>query len=119
VADKTLPCPECDGRLLRKKAKGDKPFYGCENWPRCRGSHGAHPDGSPLGIPADAETKRMRHAAHEVFDSLWKEGPLTRKGAYVWMRQALGMTVDEAHIGNFDIATCKRLIKAVWEVKGE
>lgn len=118
MPDNTLPCPECGDLLLLKKSRAGNYFYGCRRWPECRGSHGAHPDGTPLGVPADAETKQMRVAAHEVFDSLWKEGTLTRKGAYTWMQRTLGMTVDEAHIGNFDIATCKRLINAVWEVKG-
>jgi len=115
----TLPCPDCGGVLLLKKSKAGKHFYGCRNWPECQGSHGAHPDGKPLGVPANALTKQMRIAAHEVFDRLWKDGPMTRKGAYTWMQQTLGMTEAEAHIGNFDIATCKRLIEAVWERKHE
>jgi len=80
----------------------------------CRGAHGAHPDGTPLGKPADQATKRMRMAAHAEFDKLWKRGDFTRKQAYAWMQETLGLTKEEAHIANFDIPTCKRLIEAVW-----
>ena len=93
----------------------DKVYYAC-TVEGCPGAHGAHPDGTPLGVPADQATKRMRIAAHAVFDKLWQGacGLMARSEAYAWMRKELGMTRDEAHIANFDSATCAKLIKAVW-----
>ena len=91
----------------------DKVYYAC-TVEGCRGAHGAHPDGTPLGKPADQATKRMRMAAHAEFDKLWKGGGMSRSEAYAWMQKTLGMTSDEAHIANFGIPTCKRLIEAVW-----
>lgn len=107
-------------------------FYGCENWPRCNSTHGAHPNGKPLGVPADAETKQARIVAHAAFDRLWNEIapsyliPITlarsarkrneyrikkrgRTRAYRWLAEQLGIKADECHIGAMDVATCARV----------
>lgn len=112
----TLPCPEdgCDGMLILKESRYG-PFYGCNQWrrTRCPGAHGAHPDGSPLGTPADKETKRWRMQAHEVFDALWEQGTITRSEAYAWLAREFG---HEAHIADMDIEQCQRVIELVDEV---
>lgn len=103
-----LRCGDCSALLqLRETPKGT--FYGCTRYPACRGCVGAHPDGSPVGTPADAATRRARHLTHELFDKLWRGGYMSRKGAYAWMQEVLNMSIDEAHIGQFDIPTCRRL----------
>jgi hypothetical protein len=66
-----------------------------------------------LGIPATKEVKEARIRAHDCFDTMWKTGNMSRHEAYRWMRTALVMTKEEAHIGNFDIKNCERLILAV------
>ena len=83
-------------------------------------AHSAHKDGTPMGKPADRPTRKIRRAAHAAFDALWRDESQfkqfdSRSEAYVWMRKALGMTPDEAHIGNFDKADCKRLQIAIWD----
>lgn len=91
-------------------------FWGCSRWPDCDCVHGAHPDGKPLGIPADDATKQARIKAHAAFDRLWKPelgGQLRRKEAYRVMRELMGMTNDEAHIGRFDTPQCETLIEKV------
>ncbi|NBV42718.1 type I DNA topoisomerase, partial [bacterium] len=30
-----IPCPECGGKILEKKSKRGKMFFGCENYPKC------------------------------------------------------------------------------------
>ncbi len=30
-----VPCPECEGALIKRKTKRGKTFYGCENYPAC------------------------------------------------------------------------------------
>ena len=30
-----MPCPKCDGKILEKKTKKGKVFYGCSNYPKC------------------------------------------------------------------------------------
>lgn len=87
-------------------------FYGCEAG-GCRGSHGAHPDGSPVGVPADARTKKARMDAHDAFDRIWKHDRMTRSAAYAWMADALGVSPDEAHIGKLDHDSCRCLKGAV------
>lgn len=111
----SLTCPECGAPMELRPSKfgNDRVYYAC-TVEGCRGAHGAHPDGRPLGKPADQATKKMRIAAHEEFDKLWKQGGMSRSEAYAWMRKVLGLTKDEAHIANFDSPTCGRLIRAVW-----
>jgi hypothetical protein len=77
----------------------------------CRGSHGAHPDGSPHGIPADARTRKSRSEAHEVFDRVWRIGGLSRTEAYTWMRQKTGIY----HISEASTEQCRTLIRTVYE----
>lgn len=113
-----LKCPECGGDLRLRRSKHGV-FYGCINWTTgCKGSHGAHPDGRPLGSPADAATKKARIQAHRVFDRLWQEHGgtpprMTRAQAYVWMRRVMKMSDSDAHIGRFTAEQCNRLIELV------
>lgn len=119
-----LNCPECGGAMvLRKSSKYPKPFYGCIHYPLCRATHGAHPDGRPLGKPADAETKRWRIAAHAALDPLWgrdEEGvhcqiqKRQRRVIYAWLAEQLGIrnVGEECHIAMFDSAQCQRVIEA-------
>jgi ssDNA-binding Zn-finger/Zn-ribbon topoisomerase 1 len=88
-------------------------FYGCVNYPACRGTHGAHPDGRPLGIPATREVKLARIEAHAAFDRLWKEGGIRRRKAYQWLRSAMELPADKCHIGLFDLAQCQRVVQLV------
>ena len=30
-----MPCPKCDGKIIEKKTKRGKIFYGCSNYPKC------------------------------------------------------------------------------------
>lgn len=133
-----IRCPECSG-LMRLRNSRFGPFYGCENFPDCRATHGAHPDGRPLGTPANSETKRARIAAHAAFDGLWAGAadmyPLreprgsserekaerrirrvARHRAYVWLSERLGIPFDDCHIGAFDLGMCRRAIEACFKV---
>lgn len=111
-----LKCGEC-GALMKLRSPSKKyptrPFYGCSRFPECRGTHGAHADGRPLGIPANKETKLARIRVHKVFDLIWKNRYLTRPQAYAWMRRRLGFTSTEAHIGQFTAEECEELRLAV------
>ncbi len=114
-----LKCPEC-GAMLRLKTSRNGVFYGCETWGTtgCKGSHGAHSDGSPLGVPADQATKRARIQAHRAFDQLWKPDggrkPLmTRAEAYEWMRLAMKIARLQAHISMFTQDQCTKLVRLV------
>jgi len=106
-----LTCPEC-GAPMKLKCSRYGLFYGCSSWQDtgCEGSHGAHPDGAPRGVPANRATKDARIEAHRLFDRIWGTGLQKRTAAYRWMREAMGMTPDEAHIGRFSIEDCERLL---------
>lgn len=116
VTEHDLVCPEC-GAPMRLKPSRFGLFYGCSKWAetRCPGGHGAHRDGTPLGVPADRKTKEARQAAHHVFDQLWKSSRMSRSAAYRWMQGAMGMTSDEAHIGRFSREECRSLVRAFRE----
>lgn len=110
-----LPCPECGAPLVLKDSKFGK-FYGCSRWrfTGCKGSHSAHRDtGKPMGVPAKQEVKRARHEAHRVFDEIWTTGRMSRKRAYQWMQKVLQLTKRDAHIANFSMEQCARLIEEV------
>lgn len=121
----TLICPKCTAPMVLRETKrfthrngSPRKFYGCTNWPECNCTHGAHPDGSPLGTPADDETKLARIAAHDAFDRLWKPelgGRCSRNKAYRVMQDLMGMTCDEAHIGKFTKEQCEELVRRLAE----
>ena len=95
-------------------------YYRCTNFPNCRGAHGAHPDGTPLGVPANKRTKDARIQAHNAFDKLWK-GPgasMSRTAAYMEMQDLMGMTPQEAHIGRFSFEECWKLMDLLKEKHG-
>jgi ssDNA-binding Zn-finger/Zn-ribbon topoisomerase 1 len=94
-------------------------FFGCSRFPICRGTHGAHPDGTPLGIPANAATKLARMAAHGAFDGLWRSMGMRRNSAYHWLGQVLGMPRSEVHIGSFNSEQCARVVAAVEQMREE
>lgn len=105
-----IKCPECGVQMLLRKSKFGL-FYGCSDFPNCKATHGAHADGTPLGIPGDRETKDARMAAHAVFDKKWRSGALGRSEAYAWLAAKLGVSKAECHIGRFDKETCQRVIE--------
>jgi ssDNA-binding Zn-finger/Zn-ribbon topoisomerase 1 len=115
-------CPECGAdmilRYTNKFLYGDgspRKFYGCSQWPQCKATHGAHPDGRPLGIPADRVTKAARIRAHAAFDRFWqgdkrRSKKRARGSAYAWLMRAMGLT-SWPHIGEFNAAQCEQVVR--------
>lgn len=58
--------------------------------------------------PADQETRNARKATHALFDPLWQNGKrfASRKAAYTWLREAMGLSKTDCHIGMFDLEQC-------------
>lgn len=104
-----LQCPECDESMILRDSRFGL-FYGCSTYPDCKGTHGAHPDGRPLGKPANAETKKARMAAHKTFDRLWTSGRMSRTKAYRWLKYSTRLP---NHIGEMDKNQCEELMKKV------
>jgi ssDNA-binding Zn-finger/Zn-ribbon topoisomerase 1 len=109
-----LRCGDCGAPMEVRPSKFGC-FYGCVKWPDCNGTHGAHPDGKPKGIPANKATREARVRAHFVFDKVWKERLKSRREAYRWMRDAMGLSASQAHIGRFDRDQCDHLMALVYE----
>lgn len=103
-----VKCGECGAPMVLRPYQG-KQFYGCTRYPECDGTHGAHPNGAPLGIPADKATKAARMEAHAAFDKLWRDGSMTRKGAYAWLCKSMGLSKEQGHIGRFSAEQCHQL----------
>jgi ssDNA-binding Zn-finger/Zn-ribbon topoisomerase 1 len=111
-------CPECGAPMILRstdkfKHRDGSPrkFYGCSRFPDCRATHGAHPNGRPMGTPANAETKEARCLAHEAFDPLWKSGKMERANAYLWLAEQMGIPFGDCHIGNFSKEQCERVVE--------
>lgn len=76
-----------------------KKFWACTRYPECKGTVGAHPDGSPLGFPADNETKRLRHELHEILNRFWNYNvPEQRQEMYAF----LARETKSGHIGQMN-----------------
>lgn len=112
--EQDLECPECGARLVLR-ASSTRLFYGCERWREngCRGTHGAHRNGSPLGIPGDQETKQARMRAHALFNPLYESGRMRQDEAYIWLQHAMVLSPEEAHIGRFTKQQCQFLIDLI------
>jgi hypothetical protein len=115
-----LTCPECEAPMVLKPSRYGH-FYGCSQWAEtgCKGSHGAHPDGRPLGVPANQATKQARSRAHAVFDQLWMryESKARRRrariAAYRWLAASLGRPESTVHIGAMTESECDDVIRLV------
>jgi len=110
-----LVCPECGSQMTLKDSRNGV-FYGCVRWheTRCKGSHSAHRStGLPMGIPATANTKKLRMDAHASFDQLWKTGRMKRPEAYAWLSKQLELPPAQTHISMFDDEMCRKVIRVV------
>jgi len=112
-----INCPYC--QRLTEKVTG-KEIYPHRNdlWSKvffrclpCEAWVGCHPGtDAPLGRLANAELRRCKSQVHSAFDPLWKSRERTRTQAYQWLADQLGIDVENCHIGEFDVATCKRAV---------
>lgn len=111
-ACQTLRCGDCGGSMHAVSGRYGE-FFACTQYPICKGTVGAYPDGRPLGVPANAETRAARVSAHATFDRLWKERLMSRHEAYQWLRLTFKLAPGAAHIGQFDIAMCQQVEREV------
>ncbi len=84
---------------------GDWPYaYLCRD---CFASVGLHPGTDlPLGTLATKPMRNARNSSKAVFERIWREGHMTRSGAYAWLTRQLGIQASECHFGLFDIERC-------------
>lgn len=78
----------------------------------CKARVGCHAGTvKPLGRLANARLRFWKMTAHDAFDPLWKDGAKTRRQAYQYLADKLGIDRNDCHIGMFDVETCKRVVE--------
>lgn len=83
-------------------------YYLCEP---CDAYVGCHPHTvSPLGRLANAQLRGAKQWAHAVFDPMWQSKRMTRRDAYLWLSKQMGISVNECHIGLFDVDQCRSVV---------
>lgn len=85
-----------------------KKFYICR---MCNAYVGCHTNGLPLGRLANARLRKAKQKAHAAFDPIWKSGKKSRKEAYQWLGEKLGINKENCHIGMFDEENCLRVVE--------
>ena len=107
-------CPYCDKPAVfhedSREVYGGRDFgprWVCPNWPDCDAHCGCHPGTTtPLGTPANGETRQARKAAHAALDPLWKERLMDRQSVYQFLSDHFGRDI---HIGEADVETCREI----------
>lgn len=114
-------CPYCDkpARLVDSIEIYKRRSYGWAWWCEpCDAHVGCHKKTyTPLGRLANRELRHWKQEAHKAFDPLWKSSAMRRADAYKLMQSLMGMTPDEAHIGEFDVEQCQKLIRLLKETQ--
>jgi hypothetical protein len=122
----TIPCPYCRRDAQRVSGREVYPhrpdlygkrFYRCAP---CNAYCGTHPDGRPLGQPADKNLRKARGYVHGLFDPLHErvadayDGEdngrirgVARSRAYRWLAERMGIPVAESHVAMFDLERCR------------
>lgn len=117
--EKSVICPYCK---YEAEFMTSKEFYGkdygtniwvCHSCEAYVGTHGKSKN--PLGTLANKETREWRKQAHKYVDPLWKSKKMKRGEVYRWIQKVMAMTPQEAHIGNFNVEQCKKIIRKVGE----
>src|SRR4030067_3347967 len=106
----SINCPSCGlgMRLItsdRYKYKNGHPkrYYQCIDWPRCRGNHGAHPNGQPVGIPAEKGVRQISTYAPILREEIWDYNDRDQRDEmYVW----LATNASKQHIGDMNEDEC-------------
>lgn len=81
--------------------------------PNCKAWVGCHKGtNKPLGRLADGQLRFWKRRAHAAFDPVWRgKSRFTRRAAYEWLADEMGLSAEKTHIGMFDIAQCRRCIE--------
>ena len=108
------PAQFVDSSVVYGKSYGM--IYHC---PECAAWVGVHKGtDTPLGRLANVELRRYKREAHAVFDPLWqRKEKRTRRAAYEWLAEEMGLPVEKTHIGMMDVDQCKEVIRICKEAK--
>lgn len=107
-----MNCGDCGSVMYLKKSRYGR-FFGCSRYPECRGSHSVHPDGSPMGIPGDKETREWRQRLHDECERVWGPFEKISQRQKNYMYQFLRDNAPKMHISEMNIEECKTTIEIV------
>ncbi|MEM6625294.1 MAG: zinc-finger-containing protein [Pseudomonadota bacterium] len=117
-----VKCDYCDREAERVSGKmiyPHRPDLFAKNFYLCRPCDayvGCHPHTiTPMGRLANASLRRAKLKAHQAFDPFWRGGGVSRREAYQWLADALGVSAANCHIGMFDEDMCRRVVVACHE----
>lgn len=84
-----------------------RPVYRCVRFPECKGQHWAHPNGAPLGVPADGKTRALRKEVHEKlalrFD--WTRKYQRERAYFLLSQHGFG------HVGRMTAEECRKVLE--------
>jgi ssDNA-binding Zn-finger/Zn-ribbon topoisomerase 1 len=80
-------CPVCRGPMGLEKGRFGL-VYKCLNYPKCDVTHSATKNGTPLGFPSDARTRKARCELHDLMAKVWDyKNNDERAKMYSWLGQ--------------------------------
>lgn len=101
----------------------NKEFYACI---KCEAWVGMHEHSKkPFGSLAKSELRQKRLMAHKGFDAIWRKiserhglsVSKARKVAYQWLAVEMNKSINECHIGMFNIAECKHVFNITIDIE--
>lgn len=121
------PCPYCGAAVVFRDSstfiyhgRDFGPVWVCSRYPACDAFVGCHPGTqTPLGRLANSELrywkKRARGARPAVAGALAaarrQKKAAHRGAAYNFLRQQMGLSAEECHIGMFSVEQCKTVVE--------
>lgn len=106
-----MECPECGKEMILRNSGYGK-FYACIGFPDCDCRHGAHPDGTPMGIPGNKEVRELRMEVHHICEQIWGKWDskhCDKTAMYKWFKDN-GPKGHIAHMLKDDLLETKKLL---------
>lgn len=107
------PAKKVTGREIYPELKQlhHKEYYQCVP---CDAYVGCHSNsGKPYGTLAKKGLRLKRMKTHEIFDSVWKSGHMSRTEAYSKLALWLKISYKDCHIGQFNLEQCNKVQEIV------
>ena len=111
-------CPYCGAMTQLRSADGiyhdnsrDAMLYVCKNYPACDSYVRVHPGTNrPMGVPANQKLRAMRTEAHRNFNQIYYRNIMSKREAYEWLSEILGLPISKTHIGQMGEYYCQLVI---------